>query len=266
MVIENAPVLIEELDRRKAAIGAAPGDPETERAFWQAAAQLGVWYVVNRGTPEAPRPSGFTQPGIGNLLGIYSTPARAGAVAGPGSTFVGVPMPQALRWLASFGEHGVAGVVMDHPGPWLPLATLAYLERWVPAAQTAVSSGPLVAAPEVQAAADAYVAAQDDRTYAEVVRRIAEGDLLVVIDPQGDGSTPTSIVNHRQERLLLAFTDSTRLGAFYDGKAVTAQHRPGADLLGLVGERFDVLILDPQHPASFAATPDSIRAALGQES
>ena len=247
---ENAPALVEELDRRKAAMAAAPGDADVEQAFWRAAAQLRVWYVVNRGTPEAPRPSGFAAPGIGNLLGVYSTPERAGAVAGAGSTFLGVPMPEALHWLASFEEHGVAGVVMDHPGPWLALGTLGYLERWVPAAA-------------VQAATDAYVAGPDDHTYAEVVRRIADGELFVVLDPDGDGSTPTSIVNHRDERLLLAFTDPARLTAFYDGKAVTAQQRAGADLLRLVGQRFDVLILDPQHPASFAATPESIRAALG---
>lgn len=262
-MIENAPVLVEELDRRKATLAAAPGDREAEMAFWQAAAQLGVWYVVNRGTQEAPQPSGFTQPGVGNLLGVYSTRERVGAVAGPGSTFFGVPMPQALDWLASFGAHGVAGIVMDHPGPYLPLGGLSYLQRWVPSAQAAVTTGPVAPAPEVQAAADAYVAAQDDRSYDEVVRRIAGGDLLVVLDPAGDGTTPTSIVNHREERLLLAFTDSTRLGAFYDGKAVQVQQRPGADLLRLVGQQFDVLILDPQHPSSFAATPESIAGALG---
>ncbi|NHA01701.1 SseB family protein [Nocardioides sp. W3-2-3] len=209
-----------------------------------------MWYLVNRGTPDAPLPSGFAQPGIGNLLGVYSTPERAGAVAGPGSTFLGMPMPEALGWLASFGEQGVAGVVMDHPGPWLALGTLSYLERWVPAGG-------------VQDATDAYLAAPDDGTYAEVVRQIAGSRLFVVLDPQGDGSTPTSIVNHRDERLLLAFSDAARLTAFYDGKAVTAQQRAGADLLRLVGGGFDVLILDPQHPASFAATPESIRAALG---
>lgn len=262
-MIENAPVLVEELDRRNATLAASPGDREAEMAFWQAATRLGIWYVVNRGTPEDPRPSGFTQPGIGNLLGVYSTRDRAGAVAGPGSTFLGVPMPQALRWLASFGEQGVAGIVMDHPGPWLPLANLSYLERWVPAAQAAVTSQPVTVAPEVQAAAEAYVAAQSDPAYAEVVRRIAGGDLLVVIDPQGDGTAPTSIVNHRGERILLAFTDSTRLASFYDGKAVEMQRRPGADLLRSVGRGYDVLILDAQHPASFAATPGSIRDALG---
>ncbi len=262
-MLENAPVLVEELDRRKAALAAAPGDRDTEMAFWQAAAQLGVWYVVNRGTPEAPQPSGFTLPGIGNLLGVYATRERAGAVAGPASAFLGVPMPQALDWLATFGAHGVAGIVMDHPGPYLPLGNLSFLKRWAPAAQAAVTTGPVVAAPEVQAATDAYVAAQDDRSYDEVVRRIAGGDLLVVLDPAGDGTTPTSIVNHRDERILLAFTDSARLGAFYDGKAVQAQQRPGADLLTLVGRQFDVLILDPQHPSSFAATPESIAGALG---
>lgn len=261
-MIENAPVLIEELDRRNAALAAAPGDRDAEMAFWQAAAQLGIWYVVNRGTQDDPRPSGFAPPGIGNLLGVYSTPARAGAVAGT-DTVLGVPMPQALGWLGSFGTQGVAGVVMDHPGPWLPLGNLSYLERWAPAAQSAVTTGPVVAAPDVQAATQAYVAAQDDPSYAEVVRRINSGQLLVVIDPQGDGATPTSIVNQRNERLLLAFTDSARLASFYAGKAVQTHQRAGADLLRMVGQQFDVLILDPQHPTSFAATPDSIRSALG---
>lgn len=35
---QNAPVLIEELDRRKAAM--SPGDQQAEMAFWQAACQL----------------------------------------------------------------------------------------------------------------------------------------------------------------------------------------------------------------------------------
>lgn len=260
-VIENAPVLVDELDRRKAAM--SPGDQQAEMAFWEAASKLGVWYVVNRGTRDDPRPSGFDVPGTGKLLGVYSTPGRAGAVAGAGGTFLGVPTPQALDWLASFGQQGVTGIVMDHPGPWIPLATLGYLERWLPAGQVAVTTGPVVAAPEAQAAMDSYLARPDDAAYAEVLRRLAGESLLVVIDPHGDGQSPTHIVNHRDERVVLAFTDSTRLTRMYDGKAVDVVQRPGSELLRLAAAEYDAVVVDPQHPSSFAANPAWIRDVLG---
>lgn len=264
-MIENAPALTEELDRRKAALAAAPGDSQAEMAVWEAAAWLGLWHLVNRGTQEDPRPSGFDVDGVGRLLGVYSTRERAGAVAeaGGGGTVLAVPMPQALDWLASFAKHDIAGIVLDHPGPWTPLPNLRMFKQWVPQSQTAVSSGPIVVAPEVQAAADAYAADNNDQTYAEVVRRIAGAKLFVVLDPQGDGTAPTSIVNGRGERVLMAFTDSARVETMYGGKAVQVQQRDGADILQMVGERFDALVLDPQHASSFATTPEWIRKALG---
>lgn len=261
-MIENAPVLISELDRCKAALAAAPGDSQAEMAVWEAAAQLGVWHVVNRGTQDDPRPSGFEIDGIGRLLGVYSTRDRAGAVAGEGATVLAVPMPQARDWLASFAQHGVAGIVLDHPGPWTPLPNLRFITRWVPQSQTAVTTGPIVVAPQVQAATDGYAAEQSEQTYATVVRQIATSDLFVVLDPQSDDMTPTSIVNGRGERVLMAFTDSERVDAMYGGKAVTVQKRAGADILRLVGDQFDAVVLDPQHPSSFAATRERIRKAL----
>lgn len=260
-VIENAPVLVEELDRRKAAM--SPGDQQAEMAFWEAASKLGIWYVVNRGTQDDPRPSGFEVPGTGKLLGVYSTPERAGEVAGTGGTFLGVPTPQALDWLASFAAQGVAGIVMDHPGPWIPLATLGYLKRWLPAGQAAVTTGPVVTAPAAQAAMDSYVAQPDDAAYAEVLRLLAGESLLVVTDPRGDGQAPTHIVNHRDERVVLAFTDATRLAAMYGGKAVDVRQRRGSELLRLVAAEYDAVVVDPQHPSSFAANPAWIRDVLG---
>lgn len=261
-MVENAPVLIEELDRRKAALASAPGAPQAEMALWESAAQLGVWHVVNRGTPDQPSPSGFEIDGIGRLLAVYSTRARAAAVAGEGGTVLAVPMPQALDWLASFASRGVTGITLDHPGPWTPLPNLRYFKQWVPQSQSAVTTGPIVVAPQVQAATDAYAADQNDQTYAAVVRQIAAADLFVVLDPRGDGTTPTSIVNGRGERVLMAFTDSERVKGIYGGKAVQVQARAGGEILRLVGEQFDVLVLDPQHPSSFAATPEWIRRAL----
>lgn len=260
-MIENAPVLVQELDRRNAAI--TPGDVNTEMAFWEQACQLGVWYVVNRGTQEQPLPSGYEIPEIGKVLGVYSTPARAGQAAGEGGTFVGVPMPGALDWLASYGSQGVAGVVMDHPGPWIPLPNLSYLKRWVPAeGYAAVTAQVHVAAPGAQAAMDAYVDRPSDEGYEDVVRELAAENLLVILDPSGDGSL-SHIVNQRDERVLLGFTDTARVDALLSGKAADIQERPGAEVLGLVGSSYDVLIVDPQHPASFAATPDWIRDTLG---
>lgn len=259
---ENDPALIAELDRRKAAVAATPGDPGAERAVWEAAAQLGFWHLVNRGTADDPRPSGFEVDGVGRLLGVYSTRERAGAVAGEGGTVLAVPMPGALKWLASFAQHGVAGIVLDHPGPWTPLGNLRFFAQWVPQ-PAAATSGPIVVAPQVQAAADAYIADSSDQAYAEVVRQIAATRLFVVLDPQGDGTTPTTIVNGRGERVMLAFTDSARVDAIYGGKAVQVHEREGAQLLQMVGDAVDVLVVDPQHPSSFATTPEWIRRAPG---
>ena len=61
---------------------------------------------------------------------------------------------------------------------------------------------------------------------------------------------------------LTVWVDSERVDAIYGGKAVQVQQRPGREILHLVGEQFDVLVLDPQHESSFAATPAWIRRAL----
>lgn len=257
---QNAPVLIDELDRRKEAM--APGDQPSEMAFWEAASKLGLWFVVNRGTQDAPQPAGFEVPGAGRLLGVYSTLERAGAVAGETGQVLGVPMPQALDWLASFADHGVTGIVMDHPGPWIPLPNLSYLKRWLPpAGHVVLTTQPIVAAPAAQAAMDAYVASPSDEAYEQVLRTLAGENLLVVLDP-ADSSKPTHIVNHRDERVTLAFTDSTRVNLMFGGKAVDVQERSGADVLRLAASDYDVLIVDVQHPAAFAATPEWIREAL----
>lgn len=262
---DNAPVLIEELDRRSEARRAAPGDQAAEMALWEAAAQLGHWFVVNRGTAEEPRPAGLQMDGVGTLIGVYSCLERAKAAAGVG-TIAGVPLPTALDWLASYAQQGVNGIVLDHPGigAWIPLANLSYLKRWVPAGQAVITTKVVTAAPDVQLALDAYRAAQSDETYNNVLRLLVKADLLVVIDPHGDGNAPTHIRNGRGERVALAFTDSSRLAAFYEGKAVDVQQRPAVDVLALVAKEYDVLIIDAQHPSSFAATPEWIRGVLDE--
>lgn len=248
--------LVRELDRRKEAFDAAPGDTHAEMAVWEAAAKLPDWFVVNRGTPEQPMPGGFELDGVGTLIGVYSTAERAAEVGGSAATLLAVPMPQALDWLASFAQNGVAGLVLDSPGPWTSLSNLRFFRQWIPKERE--SPDAVVIAPRVQAAADAYTAAQTDESYRAVVTEIAHGELFVVLDPTGDGSTPSSIVNGRGERILLAFTDSQRVDAIYAGKEITVVPRSGREILRLIGTSFDVLVLDPQHPSSFALTPEWI--------
>ncbi|WP_460784630.1 SseB family protein [Microbacterium tumbae] len=255
---ENTPAAVRELDLRKEAFESAPGDAQAEMAVWEAASQLAVWFLVDRGTLDRPLPSGFEVDGVGRLLGVYSTGERAAAVAGERGTVLAVPLPQALDWLASFAEQDVAGLVLDSPGPWTSLSNLRYFKNWIPRARTGEKAAPSVIAPQVQAATDAYAADRDDRSYAATVRAIADSELFVVLDPQGDGAAPTSIVNGRGERVLLAFTDSDRVDAIYGDKGVQVETRRGADILRLIGDEFDVLVLDPQHPSSFAATPEWI--------
>lgn len=248
--------LVRELDLRKEAFRAAPADTQAEMAVWEAAAKLPDWFVINRGTPEQPMPGGFQFDGVGTLVGVYSTAERAADAAGVEATLLAVPLPQALDWLTSFAQAGVAGIVLDSPGPWTSLSNLRFLQQWIP--QERDSPDAVVIAPRVQAAAEAYTAAQDDETYAAVVREIANAELFVVLDPVGDGSTPASIVNGRGERILLAFTDADRVDAIYAGKEITVVPRSGREILRLIGGAFDVLVLDPQHPSSFAVTPEWI--------
>lgn len=248
--------LVRELDLRKEAFRAAPENTPAEMAIWEAAAKLPDWFIVNRGTPEEPMPGGFSFDGVGTLIGVYSTAERAAEAAGPDAALLAAPLPEALDWLASFAQNGVAGIVLDSPGPWTSLSNLRFFRQWIPPERD--SPDAVVIAPRVQAAADAYTTAQDDERYRAVVAAIADADLFVVLDPTGDGSVPASIVNGRGERILLAFTDSERVDAIYAGKEITVVPRSGREILRLIGGAFDVLVLDPQHPSSFALTPEWI--------
>ncbi|WP_307324916.1 SseB family protein [Microbacterium sp. SORGH_AS_0862] len=214
--------------------------------------------MVHRQPWDARRPDacGFQFDGVGTLIGVYSTAERAAEAAGTDTTLLAVPLLQALDWLASFAQAGVAGIVLDSPGPWTSLANQRLFQQWIP--QRRDSPDAIVIAPRVQAVADACTAAQDDATYAAVVREIADAELFVVLDPTGDGARPASIVNGRGERVLLAFTDSERVDAIYAGKEITVVPRSGREILRLLGGAFDVLVLDPQHPSSFALTPERI--------
>lgn len=261
---DNAPYLVQELDRLSAARDSAPGDQAAEMALWEQAAKLGLWFIVNRGTAEQPQPMVLQPPGLGLLAAVFSCRERAVAQAGGGEV-LGVPMPAALDWLASFGERGVTGVVLDQNtiGAWIPLANLGYLKRWVPAEGHAViGSAPAPIAPEVREALDAYAERDDDESYDDVLRHLASSELLVVMDPSGNGH-PTHIPNGRGDRTVLAFTGLDRLQALYGGRQVDVRKADGATILALVCSEYDALGIDAQHPSQYVATPDRILTVLG---
>lgn len=256
---DNAPVMVERLDQRKQAL--TPGDQAAEMAFWEAAAQLGLWFVVNHGTRDEPAPKVF-QPEGATLIAVYSSHDRAAAAAGEGNVDA-VPMPAALDWLASYAEKGATGIVMDHPGPWIPLANLSYLKRWVPEGGHAVVGTPstITLAPEVQTAMDTYLTAQDDETYDQVLREVAGAELFVVMDPAGDGSL-AHMVNNRGDRSVVAFTDSARVDRIYAGKEIDLRKAEGAAILAVVCDGYDAVLIDPMHPSMYVATPDRIMSVL----
>ncbi|WP_229051474.1 hypothetical protein [Aeromicrobium sp. Leaf350] len=133
-----APPTVAEIDALNAEYLAAPEDQDRQIRFWQAVVALDRWYLINRGTEDAPRPFAL-QTGEGPLVCLYTSEERAGAAAEanglvpPGETvpLFSMPLPAAIDWVLSLGEHGLAGVIVDHPqiGAWCPLPNLVHLGR-----------------------------------------------------------------------------------------------------------------------------------------
>lgn len=137
-VLEPSPEAVAEIDRLDQACRARPGEMEPQIALWRAVAALEFWVCINRGTAEMPRPYMLAAE-AGPMLCAFSSATRAkesaeanGLIAPgePVSLFV-VPLPAALDWAMSFGEHGVIGVTIDYPrlGAWCPLPNLANLRQ-----------------------------------------------------------------------------------------------------------------------------------------
>lgn len=134
--LEPSPESVAEIDRLDQVCRARPGEIEPQIELWRAVVALEFWVGINRGTPEAPRPYVLAAE-AGPMLCVFSSATRAKEAAeangliGPGepvSLFL-VPLPAALDWAMSFGEHGVIGVTIDYPrlGAWCPLPNLAKL-------------------------------------------------------------------------------------------------------------------------------------------
>ncbi|WP_367129145.1 hypothetical protein [Saccharothrix sp. HUAS TT1] len=142
MTADNSPEAVAELDRLDAAVRAAPaGDTTAQVALWRQVAALDRWFFIARGSADQPRPYGvaFEQR---PMICLYSSAERAREAArglglvdpeGGEAPLLGVPVPAAIDYVASFGQVGVFGVTLDHPriGHYIPLANLGLLKRWV---------------------------------------------------------------------------------------------------------------------------------------
>lgn len=142
MTEDNSPELVAELDRLDAAVKAAPaGDTTAQISLWRQVTALEHWFFIARGSADRPRPYAVAAE-QGPMICLYSSAARAGEAgrtlglvdpeSGP-APLLGVPMPAAIDYVASFGEAGVFGVTLDHPrlGHYIPLANLRLLKGWI---------------------------------------------------------------------------------------------------------------------------------------
>ena len=133
--LDNAPVLVAELDRLHADASGAGIDGEI--AVWKAATRLGVWFFINRGTDDAVVPYAVQPPGMAPVVCVYSCRERAAAAAsalGQGENVVfGLLTPKALEYALALGERGAGGIVLDHPriGLWTPMANVPRFGAWL---------------------------------------------------------------------------------------------------------------------------------------
>ncbi len=142
MTRDNDPGMVAELDRLDQAVKAAPaGDTTAQIALWRQVTGLEHWFFIARGPADRPSPYGVAAE-QGPMICLYSSAARANEAArtlgladsDSGTVpLLGVPMPAAIDYLASFGKAGVVGVTLDHPqlGHYIPLANLGLLKGWL---------------------------------------------------------------------------------------------------------------------------------------
>ncbi len=142
MTTDNDPAMVAELDRLNEAVQAAPaGDTTAQIALWRQVTGLARWFFIARGSADQPRPFGVAAE-QGPMICLYSSAARANEAAralglvdpeGGAVPLLGVPMPGAIDYLASFEKAGVFGVTLDHPrlGHYIPLANLGLLKGWL---------------------------------------------------------------------------------------------------------------------------------------
>lgn len=119
----------------------------------------------------------------------------------------------------------------------------------------------------VQAALQGWGQRKDAQTFAAVMRECVAGELLLdsssskTADPQnpfrpGDTLAIAEQVDNAGKRLLLAYTDHTRLQA-RNGKPSTSLVQPASAVLEMAMNRYDGIAIDAGHPDVFIGyTPE----------
>ncbi|GAB2594447.1 hypothetical protein [Pseudactinotalea suaedae] len=146
--IDPAPEVVAEIDRRAAALRAAPQDAGAMDAVWRAVYGLKHWLFIARGEPQSPRPYAIAHQ-QGPLVLAFTTAARA-RTAGMANGLSGdeaglvltVPLPAAADWAASMAGSGVTGFVVDYGtlDLFAPITNLVPMRDWF-------ATGPVTGSP-----------------------------------------------------------------------------------------------------------------------
>jgi hypothetical protein len=135
------------------------------------------------------------------------------------------------------------------------------------------SPGQLVSNRLVQAALRRWSSAKDARTFAEVLRQCATGELLLdatgsqLADPSGgfhpgDTLSIASRTDEQGRRLLLAFTSNDRLGEYHQGEHPVSLVQPAPAVLAQAAADYDGIAIDAGSSDLCIAFADEIRRHL----
>lgn len=135
--------------------------------------------------------------------------------------------------------------------------------------------GDLIRNTRVQEALEVWATTKSNQTFADVIRRVVTGDLLLDIStsqiadraagPQpGDRMAVASQTDNAGKHVLLAYTDNERLAARTPENTLSLG-QPGYGVLEQALRQYDGLAIDAGHPGMFLAYAAEIRRCLGDE-
>lgn len=115
------------------------GSEERQSALWREVFGLDTWFFIPRGNLEMPNPLAL-EFAEGPAVLAFTTTDRARAAGQAiglpeeeNQHVLGVPMPNAIDWLAGFAASGVQAAVFDYPsqGYTCQLANLMPIREWL---------------------------------------------------------------------------------------------------------------------------------------
>lgn len=136
---DPSPELVTAIDEAAAASLAAPDDVAAQERLWRAVFAIDQWLFIARGSDDEPTPFALTTDD-GPVIFAFSTAERARAAAvgfgiadDEAGRLLGVPLPSAAAWVASYAEAGVEAMVFDAPtiGAMAPLSNLAAMAVYI---------------------------------------------------------------------------------------------------------------------------------------